>query len=99
MRDIRNHSLLHHNTFGIDVSCRRFIEFDTKAELLDALSGLTEADYPIMPLGKGSNLLLTKDFDGTVLSSNIRSIDLAINNQEAVNRSGSGVDWDDLVEA
>lgn len=97
MRDIHNHSLLHHNTFGIDVSCRRFIEFETKAELLEALSRLTEADYPIMPLGKGSNLLLTKDFDGTVLCSNIRSVDIAINNHEAVIKSGSGVVWDDLV--
>ena len=40
---------------------------------------------------------MTKDFDGTVLCSNIRAIDIAINNHEAVINSGSGVVWDDLV--
>lgn len=99
MKDLQNYSLLHHNTFGIDASCRRFIAFDTKEELLQALSMLTEADKPIMPLGEGSNLLLTKDYDGTILYSNIRFIDIRIEDQTAVIRCGSGVVWDDLVAA
>ena len=27
MRDIKNYSLLEHNTFGIDAKCERFIEY------------------------------------------------------------------------
>ena len=99
MRDFQHYSLLHHNTFGIEASCRRFIEFDTTDELQQMLSSLTQSDDPIMSLGEGSNLLLTKDYNGTILHSNIQFIDIQIENQQAVVRSGSGVVWDDLVAA
>ena len=29
MKDLRNHSLLHNNTFAIEGRCRRFVEFET----------------------------------------------------------------------
>lgn len=71
MRDIRDFQLLKYNTFGISGRCRRFIEFDSIDELKSVLSTLTADDEPLMVLGGGSNLLLTKDFEGTVLHSNI----------------------------
>ncbi len=99
MRDLRNYSLLYHNTFGIDVSCRRFVEFETKQELLTVLSTFTEHDKPIMSLGEGSNLLLTHDYDGTILHSAIRFMTIDVDGDVAAVRSGSGVIWDDLVSA
>lgn len=98
MKDIQHYSLLRHNTFGIDASCRRFIMFDNLKELDEALDKLRSDDDPVMPLGEGSNLLLTKDFEGTVLCSNIGFIDIRITaDKQATVRCGSGVHWDDLV--
>ena len=74
MKDISNYNLKGHNTFGIDVSCRRYIEFCTVDELIHVLDGLTIADRPIFVIGGGSNVLFTKDYDGTVLHSAIRGI-------------------------
>jgi len=76
MKDLRNHSLLHNNTFAIEGRCRRFVEFETKEELLQAIGTLGDDDRRLMILGAGSNLLLTKDFEGTVLHSAIGGMQL-----------------------
>lgn len=68
MKDLRNFSLLEHNTFGIDANCRRYIEFASEDEAVAIVNGLTDADRPLLLLGGGSNLLLTSDFKGTVIT-------------------------------
>lgn len=75
MKDIRNYSLLAHNTFGIDACCRRFVEYDSVEEAQQVVKNLTAADRPLLILGGGSNLLLTGDYAGTVLHSAIRGIE------------------------
>lgn len=98
MKDIRNYDLTAHNTFGITARCRRFVEFCTVDELQDVLSALTDADRPFFVIGGGSNLLLTKDYDGTVLHSAIRGISMADETDETLLvRAGSGETWDDFV--
>lgn len=67
MIDEKNYSLLRHNTFGIEGRCRRYVEFDTAEELHQVLPTI-DLTEPLMVLGSGSNLLLTKDFPGTVIS-------------------------------
>lgn len=98
MKDIRDYDLTPHNTFGISANCRRFVEFDTVEELQSALASLDQSDSPLMVIGGGSNLLLTSDFDGTVLHSAIHGT----SHEEADNgtvllRAGSGETWDDIV--
>ena len=83
MKDIRDFQLLEYNTFGIEGKCRRFIEFDSIGELKSLLASLGPADKPLMVLGGGSNLLLTGDFAGTVIHSNIVS-------QPVVERTADG---------
>lgn len=101
MKDIANYDLTAHNTFGIKARCRRFIEFGTVGELRAVLSGLTEADKPLLVLGGGSNLLLTRDYEGTVLHSAIRGIAVDGTADAAggsvMVRVGSGETWDDFV--
>lgn len=98
MKDIRGFDLTDHNTFGIKARCRRFIEFESVEELKAALAGLDSADRPLMPIGGGSNLLLTKDFDGTVLHSAIRGASHSDGDGgEVLLRVGSGETWDDIV--
>ena len=98
MKDFRHYNLLKHNTFGITAHCHRFVEFDSVEELRELCHSLTSADQPLMTLGGGSNLLLTRDFDGTVLHSAIKGIEKTQETaDEVLVRVGSGEVWDHFV--
>lgn len=98
MKDIFDYSLKQHNTFGIDVKCRRFIEFESVDELKHILSSLTDKDRPLLFIGGGSNLLFTGDYDGTVLHSAIKGHEVVATDNGILLRCGSGETWDDMVE-
>lgn len=99
MTDRTDFSLLHNNTFGIDEKCNRFVEYETVEELHDVVSSLNEKDYPLLIIGGGSNLLLTRRFEGTVLRSAIKGITVSEMNDEdtVLVRCGSGEVFDDVV--
>ncbi|KAA6310241.1 UDP-N-acetylenolpyruvoylglucosamine reductase, partial [termite gut metagenome] len=63
IQEYYNYSLLSHNTFGIDVTASRFIEYDTPDELCDLISS-NRIKRPHLHIGQGSNLLFVKDFEG-----------------------------------
>ena len=98
MKDFRNYSLAQHNTFGIDAKCSRFIEFSNVAEAKEAVRNLSEDDMPLLLLGGGSNLLLTKDFNGTVLHSAIKGISSTFADGKVFVKCGSGEIWDNVVD-
>ena len=95
MIDQKNYSLLRHNTFGIDAKCKRFIEYSSVEEAQQVARMITDADQPLLILGGGSNLLLTGDYNGTVLHSGIRFLEQT---DECHVRCGSGFIWDDVVD-
>ena len=102
MKDIQNYSLKEHNTFGIDANCRRFIEFEDDDEAIEVAKILRESATPYIIIGGGSNLLLTKDFDGIVVRSGIKGHyfeESGDGSQETIVRMtcGSGEVWDDMV--
>lgn len=98
MTDKDNYSLLRHNTFGIDVNCRRFLEFGSLEEACSLASSLTDDDKPLLIIGSGSDLLLTGDFKGTVIHSGIKGIKcISEDADSALVVCGSGVVWDDVV--
>ena len=97
----KDYSLLGHNTFGIDARTAAFVEYSSDAELLEASRMLREGALPSpwLHIGGGSNLLLTRDWPGTVLHSRITGCETVSENEDAVEvRVGSGVVWDDFVE-
>lgn len=97
MKDFYDFNLKEHNTFCIDVKCRRFIEFESVDELLQIVNSLTDADKPLLVLGGGSNMLFTADYEGTVLHSAIKG-HVAVQTDEGIMlRCGSGEVWDDIV--
>ncbi len=108
MKDIRDYSLLAHNTFGIDAKCKRFLEYSSVEEAQQIVAGLTAADQPLLILGGGSNLLLTGDYEGTVIHSAIKGIEVLDNETLAEGENlknpdfvflscGSGEVFDDVV--
>ena len=102
MTDRQDYSLLGHNTFGIDVRCRRYIEFADDDEATETAQILRTEKMPFIIIGKGSNLLLTHDFDGIVVRSAIEGCDITTATQTkattATFKIGSGVEWDDFVQ-
>ena len=98
IRNEYNYSLLAHNTFGISAKCRRFVEFASVDELQQIVRSLTDADRPLLLLGGGSNLLLTGDYEGTVLHSAIKGMRVTARTDDSVSLCcGSGEIWDDVV--
>ena len=86
-----NYSLLHHNTFGIDAKCRRFLEYASVEEAQEIARQLQE---PYLLIGAGSNLLLTGDFNGTVVHSALKGTETQTDGRI---RCGSGETWDEVV--
>ncbi|MBB3702996.1 UDP-N-acetylmuramate dehydrogenase [Alloprevotella rava] len=94
----QNYSLLKHNTFGIDAHCRMFIEYNSVEELCELLCD-TNLPKPLFHIGEGSNLLFTKDFDGTIFHSCILGKEIVEDAVDSVLlKVGAGEDWDNFVD-
>ena len=94
MKDCKNYSLLPHNTFGIEAHCARFLEYADEQEALQVATILRNTSSPYIIIGGGSNLLLTRDFEGIVVHSACKGIRREGNRLTC----GSGEVFDDVVE-
>ena len=92
-------SLLPFNTFGIDVKTDYLIEYFSVEELSAILKSELVTSSRLLHVGGGSNLLFLNDFDGVVLHSQLKSIDLLTTDEQSVYvEVGAGVAWDDFVD-
>lgn len=96
MKIIQDYDLSSSNTFRMKVKCACYVEYESAKELesidWDALP------KPIKHIGGGSNLLFTKDFQGTILHSKIdyiKYVDMGFDDVPVM--VGAGVCWDDFV--
>lgn len=93
-----NVSLQPYNTFGLEASAKHFVEIETQEELVDFLLNEPLAKENLLPLGGGSNILLTQDYEGTVLK-------LSLQGKTVLKEKGgftfvevaSGENWHDFV--
>ncbi|MGA0374508.1 MAG: UDP-N-acetylmuramate dehydrogenase [Flavobacteriaceae bacterium] len=89
-------SLLPFNTFGIDVKSKKFVSVKSTDELKAVLNQNQEKQLLI--LGGGSNLLLTKDFDGLTLRIENRGIEIVQEEQRSAKvKVAAGENWHDFV--
>ena len=93
MIDLKNYNLKTHNTFGIDAKCSRFLEYESVTEAQEVAKILRESSIPYIIIGGGSNLLLTKDYEGIVVHSACKGVERRGNSLIC----GSGEVWDDIV--
>ncbi|MEG1563200.1 MAG: UDP-N-acetylmuramate dehydrogenase [Bacteroides sp.] len=92
-----HYPLLLHNTFGIEATANCFIEYGSTDELRELIFSDC-ITTPYLHIGGGSNLLFTKDFEGTILHSRIEGIKVLDETAGSVQvRVGAGVIWDDFV--
>ncbi|MDZ4807061.1 MAG: UDP-N-acetylmuramate dehydrogenase [Bacteroidota bacterium] len=91
-----NISLKPYNTFGIDAKTKFFASFKDAEELGSLLTPNSRLQTLI--LGGGSNILLTKDFDGLVLKNEIKGITELHEDREYVYvKAGAGENWHQFV--
>jgi len=91
-----NFDLKPFNTFGISVKADRFAAFSSIAQLQECL--VSRGQDPLLILGGGSNLLLTKDFHGFVLKNEIKGFHVVSeNDEEAIVEAGAGEVWHEFV--
>ena len=89
-------SLLPYNTFGIDVKSKHFIDVKSIDEL-QAVLNQNQLEN-LLVLGGGSNLLLTKDFEGLTLRIQNRGIEIVEqDDRKARVKVAAGENWHDFV--
>jgi len=98
MKIFENFSLKNFNTFGLDHKCKIFIEIEYPEEIYSINKKFKVSESKFLVLGEGSNILITKDFDGFVLHPQFKKI---IQTREDKNNIyfevEAGVNWDEFV--
>ncbi|WP_288244057.1 UDP-N-acetylmuramate dehydrogenase [uncultured Chryseobacterium sp.] len=93
-----NFSLKPYNTFGVDAKARYFSEVHSTEELIEALNNSLTQTLPLLFLGGGSNILLTKDFEGLAIKLNLKGIhEDFISDNEVLVIAKSGENWHEFV--
>ena len=93
----QNVSLKPYNTFGIESFANYFASFSSVDELKETLRHYN-SKQPLLILGGGSNILLTKDFDGLILKNELRGIRLISEDEDYYYvRAAAGENWHQLV--
>ncbi len=103
-----NYSLLAHNTFSIDAKARYFAAYESEEQLCEILRSYYAMNDEavrdkngrprILHIGGGSNLLFLENYQGLVLHSKIKGIEvLEETADEVLVRVGSGMVWDEWV--
>ncbi|MEO9242932.1 UDP-N-acetylmuramate dehydrogenase [Pseudomonas inefficax] len=92
-------SLKPYNTFGIDVKARYFSQAHDDQEVRQALAQAQQGGLPVLVVGGGSNLLLTRDIDALVLhmASRGRRV-LSDDGERIVVEAEAGEPWHPFVQ-
>ncbi|HEX7635169.1 MAG TPA: UDP-N-acetylmuramate dehydrogenase [Noviherbaspirillum sp.] len=92
-------SLRPYNTFGIDAKAHAYLHV-TSNEMLNAVKNDSAlAALPRLVLGGGSNLLLTRDFDGLVLHMGTVGMGIVGEDESAVYvKAAAGENWHQFVQ-
>ena len=91
-------SLKPFNTFGVDVQARLFAEARSDDEVRQALAEAARRGLPLLPVGGGSNLLLTADVEALVLRMASRGRRIVEDDgARVVVEAEAGEPWHDFV--
>lgn len=91
-----NISLKPFNTFGVEAIAHNFVEITQESELLHLFKNQV-FQQKFFVLGGGSNVLFTKDFDGTVIKIANKGIQHFIEGSTIFLTAAGGEIWNDLV--
>ena len=92
----KNISLKNYNTFGIDAKTKYFSEISNEKDLVEKIKKCKKTPFRI--LGEGSNILLTKDYNGFTFIIKNKGINILQENEsEIVVEVQAGENWHDFV--
>jgi len=93
-----NFSLKSYNTFGVEAKAHYFTEITSLEELKEAIAFSKKHNLTLLFLGGGSNILLTKDFDGLAVKINLKGIsEEVLNENEVLVTAKAGENWHEFV--
>lgn len=93
-----NVSLKPFNTFGLEASAQYFVEVNTVEELKDILQNPDFKNLDKLFLGGGSNLLLTKNYEGLVIKIALKGVEKVFEDENSVHvKAGAGEVWHQFV--
>jgi UDP-N-acetylmuramate dehydrogenase len=96
---LSSYPLKAHNSFGFDVRARLACRIEHEAQIAAAVNDPRSAGLPRLVLGGGSNVVLTRDFDGLVLLVALRGRRLACEDDDAwYVEAAAGENWHEFVE-
>jgi len=97
MKTEQHKNLIDYNTFGMSVTADSFVEVNSIEEVQQLIKqGVFQSNFFI--LGGGSNILFTKNFDGTVVKNNITGIRVLNEDNENIDvYIGAGENWQQTV--
>lgn len=92
----QNRSLKPYNSFGIDIKCDYLYNIYSTTDIFEFLL-LEEKNF--ITLGGGSNILFTKDYEGSVLKNEIKGIEIIDEDEDQLLvRVGAGENWHQFVQ-
>jgi UDP-N-acetylmuramate dehydrogenase len=94
---IENAPLVARNTLRVAARAKLLAEVRDAAKLPELLDFPAVRHGPLLVLGEGSNLLLTGDFDGTVIAITTRGVQVEQDGEVARIAVAAGERWDDFV--
>lgn len=89
------------NTFGIEARAKVLFIYDSEESLLEALTHIhtTYAQLPLLHIGDGSNLLFLNDYEGVVLKSQIKGINIIRETDDEIFvEVGAGETCDEFID-
>lgn len=93
-----NFSLKPFNTFGVDVNAQYFTEASSIEEIKNAIQFSRSKSLPLLILGGGSNILLTKDFEGLAVKLSLKGIsEENIDENTVLVTAQAGENWHEFV--
>jgi UDP-N-acetylmuramate dehydrogenase len=91
-------SLKPYNTFGLEATAKFFVEIQSVEELKIILQNPDYQSIDKLFLGGGSNILLTKNYEGLVVKINLKGIHKVFEDDAHVHiQAGAGEIWHELV--
>ncbi|MDH6357392.1 UDP-N-acetylmuramate dehydrogenase [Parabacteroides sp. PF5-9] len=98
MKIEQNYSLEKQNTFHLPVMARWFMEYETEEELQRILRDEYFQECSSLHIGGGSNLLFLNDYNGIIVHSLIKGMEVVEETtDQVILRVGAGELWDDVV--
>jgi len=96
-----NCQLATYNTFGIEATADRMVEYESVEELQSFVHqrNASADSSPLLHIGGGSNLLFIDDFHGTILRSDMKKIQVTADEGDNVYVCvTAGIVWDEWVQ-